>query len=175
MGGTCLALRYAAELSRRMTTNRSARHPSGFRYQDWSRNRLRAAQRLARPSPCRANHRCPRRRFLSVNAADGEAPEPARRSSGTTRGTDVVLRELFARAAHRVLVVGFAVQQGREIFAALADRMCHRADLAIRLCLDIRRALGRGQTHCCADSLNTSSARNGRDRGCLICSTIPEA
>jgi phosphatidylserine/phosphatidylglycerophosphate/cardiolipin synthase-like enzyme len=62
--------------------------------------------------------------------------------TGATRDTGVVLRELFSEAEHRVLVVGFAVQQGHEIFAALADRMRHRADLAVRLCLDIRRALG---------------------------------
>jgi hypothetical protein len=62
--------------------------------------------------------------------------------AGTTRDTGVVLRELFLRAEHRVLVVGFAVHQGREIFAALADRMSQRADLAVRLCLDIPRAPG---------------------------------
>jgi len=62
--------------------------------------------------------------------------------AGMTRDTGVVLRELFAGAEQRVLVVGFAVHQGREIFAALADRMRHRPDLAVRLCLDIRRAPG---------------------------------
>jgi phosphatidylserine/phosphatidylglycerophosphate/cardiolipin synthase-like enzyme len=61
---------------------------------------------------------------------------------GATRDTGVVLRELFAEAKHRVLVVGFAVHQGREIFASLADRMTQRPDLAVRLCLDIRRAPG---------------------------------
>ena len=53
-----------------------------------------------------------------------------------------MLRELFAEAEHRVLVVGFAVHQGREIFAALADRMHQRSDLAVRLCLDVRRPPG---------------------------------
>jgi phosphatidylserine/phosphatidylglycerophosphate/cardiolipin synthase-like enzyme len=62
--------------------------------------------------------------------------------AGTPRDTGVVLRELFSEAEHRVLVVGFAVHQGREIFAALAGRMRHRADLAVRLCLDVRRAPG---------------------------------
>ena len=61
---------------------------------------------------------------------------------GATRDTGVVLRELFSEAEHRVLVVGFAVQQGREILAALADRMHQRANLAVRLCLDVRRAPG---------------------------------
>jgi hypothetical protein len=59
--------------------------------------------------------------------------------AGATRDTGVVLRELFAEAEHRVLVVGFAVHQGREIFAVLADRMHQRSDLAVRLCLDVRR------------------------------------
>jgi hypothetical protein len=65
-----------------------------------------------------------------------------------------------------VLVVGFAVHQGREIFAALADRMCQRPDLAVRLCLNVRRppAARRGRTRCCVGSPSASSARNGRDR-----------
>lgn len=62
--------------------------------------------------------------------------------TGATRDTGVVLRELFAEVEYRVLVVGFAVHQGREIFAALSDRMRQRGDLAVRLCLDIRRAPG---------------------------------
>jgi phosphatidylserine/phosphatidylglycerophosphate/cardiolipin synthase-like enzyme len=62
--------------------------------------------------------------------------------TGATRDTGVVLRELFAEAEHRVLVVGFVVHQGREIFAALADRMHQHAGLAVRLCLDVRRAPG---------------------------------
>jgi phosphatidylserine/phosphatidylglycerophosphate/cardiolipin synthase-like enzyme len=40
------------------------------------------------------------------------------------------------------LVVGFAVHQGREIFAALSDRMHQRPNLTVRLCLDVRRAPG---------------------------------
>jgi phosphatidylserine/phosphatidylglycerophosphate/cardiolipin synthase-like enzyme len=62
--------------------------------------------------------------------------------AGGTRDTGVVLRELFAEAEHRVLVIGFVVHQGREIFATLADRMSQRPNLAVRLCLDIRRAPG---------------------------------
>jgi phosphatidylserine/phosphatidylglycerophosphate/cardiolipin synthase-like enzyme len=37
-----------------------------------------------------------------------------------------VLRELFATAERRVLVVGFATHQGREMFAGLAARMHQR-------------------------------------------------
>jgi hypothetical protein len=61
---------------------------------------------------------------------------------GATRDTGVVMRELFGTAENRVLIVGFAVHQGREIFAALAERMQHRPDLSVRLCLDVRRAPG---------------------------------
>jgi phosphatidylserine/phosphatidylglycerophosphate/cardiolipin synthase-like enzyme len=61
---------------------------------------------------------------------------------GATRDTGVVLRELFAAAERRVLVIGFAVYQGREVFAALAARMRERPNLAVRLCLDVRRAAG---------------------------------
>jgi len=61
---------------------------------------------------------------------------------GSTRDTGVVFRELFAAADRRVLVVGFAVHQGREMFAALAARMYQLPDLAVRLCLDVRRVPG---------------------------------
>ncbi|HZT88202.1 MAG TPA: DISARM system phospholipase D-like protein DrmC [Stellaceae bacterium] len=61
---------------------------------------------------------------------------------GATRDTGAVLRELFAGAERRVLLVGFAVHQGREVFASLAIRMCERPDLAVRLCLDVRRTTG---------------------------------
>jgi phosphatidylserine/phosphatidylglycerophosphate/cardiolipin synthase-like enzyme len=61
---------------------------------------------------------------------------------GATRDTGVVLHELFAAAERRVLIVGFAVHQGRDVFAALAARMRQRPDLAVRLCLDVRRAAG---------------------------------
>ena len=61
---------------------------------------------------------------------------------GGTRDTGVVLRELFATAERRVLIIGFAVHQGREVFAVLAERMRRIPDLMVRLCLDVRRAPG---------------------------------
>ncbi len=63
-------------------------------------------------------------------------------AAGGTRDTGVVLRQLFASAERRVLIVGFAVHQGREIFAVLAERMQRLPDLAVRVCLDIRRNPG---------------------------------
>jgi phosphatidylserine/phosphatidylglycerophosphate/cardiolipin synthase-like enzyme len=63
-------------------------------------------------------------------------------AAGSTRDTGVVLRELFGSAKRRVLIVGFAVHQGREIFAVLGERMRQVPDLAVRICLDIRRNPG---------------------------------
>jgi ATP-binding cassette subfamily B protein len=45
---------------------------------------------------------------------------------GSTRDTGVILRNLFARAESRVLIVGFAIHQGRRVFASLAERMAER-------------------------------------------------
>jgi phosphatidylserine/phosphatidylglycerophosphate/cardiolipin synthase-like enzyme len=63
-------------------------------------------------------------------------------ATGATRDTGVVMRELFSIAEERVLVVGFAVHQGQQVFRALADRMEIRPRLAVRLCLDVSRRPG---------------------------------
>lgn len=62
-------------------------------------------------------------------------------SGSTVRDTGVVVRELFASAEHSVLIAGFAVHRGREIFKELASRMLERPDLEVRLFLNIARAL----------------------------------
>lgn len=62
--------------------------------------------------------------------------------AGRSRDTAVVVRELFSSARHRVSVVGFAVHQGRMVFAALASRMEVNPHLEVRLCLDIARRPG---------------------------------
>lgn len=77
-----------------------------------------------------------------VRSGDIEVVSSGPDSVGTTRDTGVVLRELFAAAEQRVLIVGFAVHQGRDVFAALAERMLARPELIVRLCLDVRRAPG---------------------------------
>ena len=46
-------------------------------------------------------------------------PDP----SEAARDTGVVMRQLFKTARKRVLAVGFAVHQGREIFEELANRL----------------------------------------------------
>ena len=60
----------------------------------------------------------------------------------TNRDTSVVVRELFAGAQRSVLVAGYAVYQGREVFRALADRMAERPELNVRMFLDVQRGPG---------------------------------
>lgn len=65
------------------------------------------------------------------------------------RDTSVVVRDLFAFAERCVLVAGYAVYQGQEVFRALADRMQDRPELQVRLILDVGR--GHGDTTVAAD------------------------
>ena len=58
------------------------------------------------------------------------------------RDTAVVVRELFAHAEQSVLLVGYAVHQGQQVFRALADRMVERPGMEVRLFLDIKRGPG---------------------------------
>ncbi len=55
------------------------------------------------------------------------------------RDTAVVVRELFTQAAQSVVVAGFAVYQGREVFRGLAERLAACAGLHARLYLDVHR------------------------------------
>jgi phosphatidylserine/phosphatidylglycerophosphate/cardiolipin synthase-like enzyme len=59
--------------------------------------------------------------------------------SASTRDTAVVLRELFASAATSVLVAGFAVYQGKDVFRALAERLDGQSQLAVRMFLNVGR------------------------------------
>ncbi|HTU90199.1 MAG TPA: DISARM system phospholipase D-like protein DrmC [Gemmataceae bacterium] len=58
------------------------------------------------------------------------------------RDTGVVVRELFGAAEEEVLVAGFAVYRGQEIFKRLAERMGERPGLHVRFFLDVHRAPG---------------------------------
>jgi phosphatidylserine/phosphatidylglycerophosphate/cardiolipin synthase-like enzyme len=58
---------------------------------------------------------------------------------GKNRDTGVVVREMFASARASVLVAGYAVYQGREVFRTLAERMQECPDLHVRLVLDVHR------------------------------------
>jgi hypothetical protein len=55
------------------------------------------------------------------------------------RDTAIVVRELFARAERSVLVVGYAIYQGKRVFEALADRMRELPELEVTMCLDVNR------------------------------------
>lgn len=56
-----------------------------------------------------------------------------------SRDTAVVVRELFASARSEVLVAGYAVHQGKDVFLALAKRMDEIPTLRVRLYLDVQR------------------------------------
>jgi phosphatidylserine/phosphatidylglycerophosphate/cardiolipin synthase-like enzyme len=58
------------------------------------------------------------------------------------RDTAVVVRELFAGARREVLVAGYAVYQGREVFRTLAARMDQQPELEVRMYLDVQRPHG---------------------------------
>ena len=57
----------------------------------------------------------------------------------TARDTGVVMRQLFSKARERVLVVGFAIRQGKSVFQALAERLDTHEMLEVTLCIDVRR------------------------------------
>jgi len=60
--------------------------------------------------------------------------------SGTTfRDTGVVIQELFAKATESVLVAGYAVYQGKQVFRTLAERMVELPELKVQMYLDIQR------------------------------------
>lgn len=62
-------------------------------------------------------------------------PDPQERS----RSTAVVVEQLFREAKQRVLIVGFAVYGGQEIFKTIAERMDHEPALVVTCCFDISR------------------------------------
>ena len=60
-------------------------------------------------------------------------------SGAANRDTGVVVRELFGEAEVEVLVAGFAVYQGREVFKRLAERMNELPTLRVTFFLDVHR------------------------------------
>lgn len=58
------------------------------------------------------------------------------------RDTGVVVRELFRSATSEVLVAGFAIYQGRDVFRVLAEQMDRLPGLRVQFFIDIRRPLG---------------------------------
>ena len=55
------------------------------------------------------------------------------------RDTAVVVRELFGSARDEVLIVGYAVHQGKDVFRVLAERMDGLPGLRVRMFLDVQR------------------------------------
>ena len=66
-------------------------------------------------------------------------PEPP---GSLTRDTAVVVRQMFLNATESIFLCGFAVYQGKEIFAALANRMQTAPAMIVRMCLNIERPHG---------------------------------
>ena len=56
------------------------------------------------------------------------------------RDTRVVVENLFSAADRSVMVVGYAVYQGRQVFQALARRMDALPELSVLMFLDVQRA-----------------------------------
>ena len=57
----------------------------------------------------------------------------------SNRETGPVVRELFTSATESVLVAGYAVYQGREVFRSLAENMAEKPTLKVALYLDVQR------------------------------------
>jgi len=57
-----------------------------------------------------------------------------------TADTAAVMRTLISQASREVILVGYAVHDGRKIFEPLARRMAEVPGLAVTICLDIQRA-----------------------------------
>ena len=55
----------------------------------------------------------------------------------TNRDTSVVVRELFRQATQSVLVVGYAIYQGQQVFQSLAQRMDEVPSLDVTMCLNL--------------------------------------
>ncbi len=60
----------------------------------------------------------------------------------TNRDTSVVVQELFSKARESVLVAGYAVYQGAQVFRTLAERMDSCTALQVQFFLDIPRPDG---------------------------------
>lgn len=56
-----------------------------------------------------------------------------------SRDTSVVVRELFSNAESSVLIAGYAISHGNEIFRALAERMVSVPTLGVRMFLNVPR------------------------------------
>ena len=86
----------------------------------------------------------------AVAAATAAAPKPAQLFDVVLSGpavpgvptadTAAVMHTLLTHAEREVLLVGYAVFNGRKLFEPLAARMAEYPDISVTLCLDIPRA-----------------------------------
>ncbi len=53
------------------------------------------------------------------------------------RDTSVVVRDLFRQAKESVLIVGYAIYQGQQVFKSLAERMEEIPSLDVKMCLNM--------------------------------------
>lgn len=85
-----------------------------------------------------------------IAAAAGRAPKPTSLFDLVLSGPDLpgvptadtaaVMRTLVSQANREVMLVGYAVHDGRKIFEPLAKRMADVPGLEVTFCLDIQRA-----------------------------------
>jgi phosphatidylserine/phosphatidylglycerophosphate/cardiolipin synthase-like enzyme len=73
------------------------------------------------------------------------------------RDTGSVVRELFSSAEAEVLLAGYAVHQGQDVFRTLAERMDANSALKVRMFLDVQRR--HGDTSPAADLLTEFTER----------------
>ncbi len=106
--------------------------------------------------------------FLGLFASERESQTAARDvvelvSTGPevpgypARDTRIVVREVFRQAEKTVVIAGYAVYQGRDVFQALAQRMDAEPRLQVRMFLDVQR--GRGETSSASEILRRFAHR----------------
>lgn len=74
--------------------------------------------------------------FIDLVWTGPEAP-------GTTNlDTGVVVRDLFRKATNAVIISGYAIYQGKQVFKALAEQMESHPNLEVKMFLDVQRRRG---------------------------------
>lgn len=56
-----------------------------------------------------------------------------------TRDTSAVMRTMIEDCQEELLLIGYAIHQGRKLFARLAERMAERPQIRVRFCLNLSR------------------------------------
>lgn len=107
----------------------------------------------------------------AVAAANAAAPKPAQLFDVVLSGpavpgvptadTAAVMHTLLTHAEREVLLVGYAVFNGRKLFEPLADRMALHPGMSVTVCLDIPRAYSDTRP---ADAIVAAYAKDFRER-----------